>query len=363
MDITFLGLVAAGAAFGIARALTAAGRDTAHNRRLRTYFEGRDAAFKAGMLKGRQWLASYIAEAEHAADPRDMILRMKKHPARKSAEIVREVKAEKRDLTAKLKFLEFQLKSYEEYFPDLVEYRDMILDETIPLAAGANNSEELEAADPTAKYLSSEEWKALPASAKNQLALDRYLNRPKSNWEIGRLYERYLGYLREAAGWVVTNHGAKNGFEDLGRDLICERGGVVEIVQAKCWSAARVIHEKYVFQLYGTTLLYRLQHPGVSVTPVLATTTSLSGVAQHAARELGVRVEAVPLPATYYPMIKCNISSGGERIYHLPIDQQYDKVLLVKPGECYVATVREAEKLGFRRAWRYRGPGQAGAAA
>ena len=51
--------------------------------------------------------------------------------------------------------------------------------------------------------------------------LDRYLARPKSDWEIGRLYERYLGHLRETNGWVVTYHGALRGFEDLGRDLIC----------------------------------------------------------------------------------------------------------------------------------------------
>jgi hypothetical protein len=33
----------------------------------------------------------------------------------------------------------------------------------------------------------------------------------------------------------------------------------------------------------------------------------------------------------------------GKRIYHLPMDQQYDRVKLVKPGEFYAATVAEAE--------------------
>lgn len=49
--------------------------------------------------------------------------------------------------------------------------------------------------------------------------------------------------------------------------------------------------------------------------------------------------------------------ASGERIYHLPFDQQYDTTV-VEPdrGECFVATVAEAEQLGFRRAWRWHAP-------
>jgi hypothetical protein len=63
-------------------------------------------------------------------------------------------------------------------------------------------------------------------------------------------------------------------------------------------------------------------------------------------------------PLADYPRIKCNIARRtDERIYHLPFDQQYDSTV-VEPtrGECYVATAREAEVLGFRRAWRWHGP-------
>ena len=46
----------------------------------------------------------------------------------------------------------------------------------------------------------------------------------------------------------------------------------------------------------------------------------------------------------------------GEKIYHLPIDQQYDKNLIEEEkNECYIETVNEAEELGFRRAWRWIG--------
>lgn len=58
-----------------------------------------------------------------------------------------------------------------------------------------------------------------------------------------------------------------------------------------------------------------------------------------------------------YPGIKCNISvRTGERIYHLPFDQQYDtaKIGNVK-GEFYAMTVAEAEKENFRRAFKWNG--------
>lgn len=356
MEWIFYGLICGGIAIGIAKALATNVRENAYNKRLRNYLDSRNIAFKEGLLPGRHWLAEFIAEAERSLDQRDNDLRYKKHPAKKAAAVVAEVKKEKKELQKQLIFIKYQLKSYEEYFPVLVDFRDAILDETVPLSAGAANTDALDTADPSTKFISSQEWKSLTESERNQLALDRYLERPKANWEIGRLYERYLGHLREKEGWKVTYHGALRGFEDLGRDLICEQHGIVEIVQAKCWSASKTIHEKHVFQLYGTTLLYRLQNPSQTVTPVLALTTGLSEVARLAANELGVRVELVPLTSDY-PMIKCNVNrSTGDLIYHLPFDQQYDRVIIDKPSECYVKTVKEAENLGFRRAWRFKGP-------
>jgi hypothetical protein len=355
--VFFWGLLALGLGFGIARAYVLRLRENAYNARLRTYLDGRDASFKTGYLGGRRWLAAYIAESEEVRDRRDEYLRTKSHPARKAAEIVKDVKQEKRALAERLRFLEYQLRAYEEYFPQLEEYRELILDERVPLAAGVDNLDELESADPSQLFLSGEEWTRLSASERNQLALDRYLSRTKSNWEIGRYYERYLGHLRETTGWAVTYHGALHGFEDLGRDLICTKDGGVEIVQAKCWSRSKVIHEKHLFQLFGTTIHYRLASPRLRVTPVLATTTALSAVAAEVARTLGIRIDSVQLPPAHYPMIKCNVNPGTkEKIYHLPFDQQYDRTQVSNAGESYAATVKEAEHRGFRRAFRYQGP-------
>lgn len=61
-------------------------------------------------------------------------------------------------------------------------------------------------------------------------------------------------------------------------------------------------------------------------------------------------------PLQRYPIIKCNVSlRDREKIYHLPFDQQYDRTLIEYKHECYVETVAEAEALGFRRAFRWRG--------
>ena len=48
-------------------------------------------------------------------------------------------------------------------------------------------------------------------------------------------------------------------------------------------------------------------------------------------------------------MIKCNVNKvTSEKIYHLPIDQQYDKILIGdEQGECYAATTEEAENKDF----------------
>ncbi len=52
--------------------------------------------------------------------------------------------------------------------------------------------------------------------------------------------------------------GAVDGFDDLGRDLICIKGDTHLIVQAKCWSQNAQIPVKHVYQLHASTLHYRM---------------------------------------------------------------------------------------------------------
>ena len=162
--------------------------------------------------------------------------------------------------------------------------------------------------------------------------------------------------------------GIIDGFEDMGRDLICFKDKEVKVIQCKYWSSKKVIHENHINQLFGTTLkLYLERNPQATffdfvyalqfkeIVPVLITSTLLSETAKQFAEALCVEV-VEDFKMDDYPMIKCNINrKTGEKIYHLPFDQQYDKVKIDGEGEFYAMTVQEAEDKGFRRAKKWVG--------
>ena len=116
----------------------------------------------------------------------------------------------KKDYVERKKYLEYQLKTYEDYFPIIEEIKDYIIedDEFLFNLGDKNLKDEV---DPSQKFLSPQEFKKLPIDQKNQLALDRYLKRKHSKLEIGRFYERYLGYKYEMDGWVVKFTGIIDG--------------------------------------------------------------------------------------------------------------------------------------------------------
>lgn len=129
---------------------------------------------------------------------------------------------------------------------------------------------------------------------------------------------------------------------------------VTYIVQCKNWSKKKdkVVHENVVCQLFGTTVQYELTHKGLfnKVVPVLVISHRLSATAEEFAKRLGVLVFVRSLGD--YPMIKCNINNGN-KIYHLPFDQQYYRTQIKLPGEFNAWTVKEAVDAGFRRARRH----------
>jgi hypothetical protein len=285
-------------------------------------------------------------------------LQHKKHPARVAADKVREVSKQRRQVEAELRVAKYLLRYYESLFPWLVDFRGEDLDDLIrrKLAPDAKVEEEVD--DPARRWLTEAEYKNLPKAKKYQLALDRYWSKKKSPWEIGRDYERYIGYVYEQDGFNVYYQGIVEGLADIGRDLVVRKGPYVEVVQCKYWSRDKTIHEKHIFQLFGTLTAYRVDHPEVEAKGKFVTSTTLSERAKLFATVLGVEYcESSPLQP--YPCIKCNVSRrDGARIYHLPFDQQYDRTLVEEERlECYVATVKEAERLGFRRAFRWKGLG------
>jgi hypothetical protein len=326
--------------------------------------------------EGFPWLAKAYADYFDLRDGSvaDYLVR-KSHPARKTAEHVREIAAKRRIAERLHRIFKYQLQYYENLFPWLVEFKEEDIDEIIRQVVEKEQTR-LDSGtkpdDPIKEYLTSAEYANLSRVEKYQLALDRYWRRKKTKWAIGRDYERYVGYLYENKGCSVYYQGIIHGLADLGRDLIVYCGQKVEVVQCKCWSSHKTIHEKHIFQLFGTVVEYWIKHmedkevfqPHLfmelrhdeRLKASFITSTCLSEKAKKFAGVLGVTV-VENFPFKPYPSVKCNVSRRtGEKIYHLPMDQQYDRTLIEEERhECYVETVAEAENLGFRRAWRWRG--------
>ena len=314
------------------------------------------------------WLAKAFAdfsaldfeqEAKH--------LERKKHPAVKAAETVREYGRKQRETVRELRTMRYRVDYYERLFPWILDYVGNDVPDSAIDVSGADHSDE---EDQARYWLSKADYDRLPTAEKYQRALDNWRRRPKTNWQIGRDYERYIGYVYETQGYDVEFTGAIEGFEDMGRDLIARRESELAVIQCKYWAAEKEIREKHIFQLFASALEYGYRLGGLvrdgqysfvnagadvpKIKPVLYTSTKVSDVAKEVAGILGVTTHELA-KISDYPMIKCNISKrDGQRIYHLPFDQQYDRIKIKDAGESYVYTVADAESLEFRRAWRWR---------
>ncbi len=319
---------------------------------------------------GFPWLSDAISEFYKYLDEEIAFqLATKSHPALKSADNVRQIANENKLLRKQTKIAVNFVNYYETLFPWINEYVGENLDEILESFNISGYDEEGES-DPVLKFLTQNEYQNLSSTERNQKALDRYLNSRKKPYEIGRDYERYIGYLYEKNGYKVEYIGIEKGLEDMGRDLICIKNDTIEIVQCKCWANHKTIYEKHINQLYGTAVKYYIEHnqqftkkstlnlfPDLMISgkikATFITSTKLSDVARNFANALGIGfIENKFLEK--YPLIKCNLTSSGEKIYHLPFDQQYDRTLIKNKGEFYALTVAEAEEKGFRRAFRWK---------
>lgn len=279
-------------------------------------------------------------------------LEEKAHPAYMEAMRIRELRKQTKDILFEKNLYEYKYNYIVELFPNVEDIFDSDFDDSekeIELETEADT-------DRTRLFLSSEEYQKLSVAERNQLALDRYLQGNKTKWQIGRDYEMFIGFQYEKEGAKVSYCGIIKKLEDMGRDLIVEQGDRILIVQCKNWSQEKEIHEKHIFQLYGTVVLYQLSHRWKEVSGVFVTSTSLSRTAKDVARYLHIKtVENKKLED--FPRIKCNINrTTKEKIYHLPFDQKYDDVIIEPSrGEFFAKTVAEAEEKGFRRAMKYFG--------
>lgn len=286
-------------------------------------------------------------------------LTYKRNPALKAAQEVRALRAESKKILLKSKEVEYKYEYILKAFPEIAEYVDS--DEDL-LAVGEHMSydELAEQRDKRKDYLSDAEYRNLTEDEKSQLALNRYLASSKSKWQIGRDYEMSCAMQMIKRGYKVELNGIKMRLEDMGRDLIATRnigglfGSEIRIIQCKNWSKEKTIHENVVFQLFGTTVEYESCHKCANqlIIPVLMIPphSVISDKATAIAQKLKIEIERVPF--VDFPRIKCNVNHG-EKIYHLPFDQLYDRAEIKLEGEFYAWDVAEAASQGFRRAHRH----------
>lgn len=349
-------------------------REMFFENRLKENYEAIEILYKE-KSQGFPWLAKAFSEYSILQD--NIIanwLEKKPHPAVRSAEILRIVSQEKTKAQREFRISKYLLEMYESLFPFLIEFRGEDLDDYIRVQLGKYYKER-DPQDEVLAYTTEGERKTLTKQEIFQRALDRYWQKKKSPWELGRDYERYIGYIYEKEGYLVYYQGIIEGLEDLGRDLIAKKGNDIAVIQCKYWAQHKTIHEKHICQLFGTTLKYWIEHqkslgsnikgqkelfPDLIqkkiIKGIFVTSTCLSKTAHEFADALGIIIKE-NFPFQKYPSIKCNVSySTGEKIYHLPFDQQYNRTTIEEErNELYVETVAEAERLGFRRAFRWRG--------
>ena len=286
----------------------------------------------------------------------------KKTPAPKAHQAVTEANAETRNWKRRAIAWRNHAILYEAQAPWIANSLDYTVEEVLEglQALQQEQGDFAQHDDPVEKYLIAAEWKALTPAQRNQLALDRYFeSRQKSAWLAGIAYERFIGHSYEVDGYTVEYQGAIMGVNDLGVDLVCQRDSVTHLIQCKRLSEikARPVRENAIAQLHGATLVFAHTKniPIDKITPIIITTYQLSDEAKRFASILGIKYQEQVLFAKY-PSIKCNVSRSGERIYHLPFDQQYDVTKVVpSDGDCWALTVAEAEAKKFRRAFRWHG--------
>lgn len=279
----------------------------------------------------------------------------KPRPALTAAANVKHIKRCFKEELEKYKMFQYKYETIESLYPEIADFFD---DDIFDESTQAAQTSEVETKWKT-------ECTAIDEDERAQFFLECYMqSHNKTKWEIGRDYETFIAYLfykvKNNVGtplFHVIQEGANKKLEDRGRDVIAinKETGMVYICQCKMWAKDKTIFEKHIFQLYGSALDYAIRNNlnRSKVVPVFITTIKLSEYAKKCAEYLGVIVRENFQMGDYAP-IKLNINEAtGEKIYHLPFDQQYDNVKIENEGEGYAKTVAEAVEKGFRRAHRY----------
>ena len=313
------------------------------------------------------WLSDKYADFHFLIDEKYF---SRYNPTYNCTEAQKEFAKENKSLRKRNQMFELQIKYFQSLFPAFDEIAESNLVELVE----DSNTETITKID---KLVNKDEQRNKTRTEILQSALNKYVFKKKSNFAIGKDYERYIGHLYEEQGYLVEYHGIKYGLDDLGIDLICRKNEEVLLIQCKNWSQKKNIFENAINQLFGTSIKFYIDNydnyqksfqgslfDEVNIPfnkkfqPIFISTTKLTERAAEFAKILKIKVLEIPYIKDY-PRIKCNIGkdeNGLEtRIFHMPFDQMYDKVQNIKNGGFNAYTIEEAEKSGFRKAFRWHG--------
>jgi len=292
-------------------------------------------------------------------DLSEKYLKNKDRPALVEAKRIAELRRETKVYIEKYNIMKYKYEELLNVFPELKDYADDF--ESLKELENIKNINQLQDEyDRVRDYISKEEYHKLNETQRNQLALDRYIKGDKTNWQIGRDYELYIGHWLRKQGYKVWQYGVEKKLKDLGCDIIAvsNEDNKVYIIQCKRWKADREINEKYILYLYGTYILLKKNYKEIlniglfneTVLCNFISTHQVTDTAKEIAKTLNVGLSIIQFQE--FPRIKCNINNDN-KIYHLPFDQQYDRTQIKNPDEFYAMTVKDAEDKGFRRAYKY----------
>lgn len=275
---------------------------------------------------------------------------LKKRPSLKSAEYIREIKDEYKELekeNRELKLILSQFISDEE----MVEKEKSTFDTEEKAYIYGKISKEV--------------WQRLSYIEKLDIVLEKYKNSWKDKLNIGLEFERYCGYTFEKAGFKVKYWGILNGKKDGGIDLIAKKKEKTLYIQCKYWGNSKTIRENTISQLFGASLKMAIDEgencesfmkkvKSKKIEMIILTKTELSIEAKEFCKKLDI-VYFENIEIKDYPRVK--LVGGIEKIFYIPTDLQYDNIVFNSTNKEYkrVMSCKEANNLGYRHCFKWRG--------
>lgn len=275
---------------------------------------------------------------------------LKKRPSLKSAEYIREIKDEYKQLEKENKELKLIVSQFI-FDEEMIEKEESTFDTE----------------EKAYKYgkISKEKWQKLSYIEKLDIVLEKYKNSWKDKLNIGLEFERYCGYTFEKAGFKVKYWGILNGKKDGGIDLVAKKKEKTLYIQCKYWGNSKTIRENTISQLFGASLKMAIDEgetyesfikkvKSKKIEMILLTKTELSIEAKEFCKKLDI-IYFEKIEIEDYPRVK--LVGGTEKIFYIPTDLQYDNIIFSSTSKEYkrVMSCKEANILGYRHCFKWRG--------